>query len=777
MIRIPSFIVQSFLKSGLLFLFTLFFSTIMAQISHGGIPFPLSAGISARSVVPSSSFFVEMPSFDKETAVRGALESRTSFKSLKFAYKFDVHLRPDNSGVVFTYAGMEVWRVGIRSRGAHSINLLFSKFQLPEGAKLFVYNSDQSEILGSYTHENNSDLNMLPVQPIEGEEVIVEYQVPLHAENKGEIEIGDVNHDFLGIFRAKEPRDPENEGIWNCYLPDLVCYPENIEAGSGVVALIINGTTYCTGALVNNTAQNGIPYLLTATHCLNNDYDFQQNDPNNRWQNYGTKDSWKYDDVSGSIIGFFNYQSPLCGTNIRGPLQMTMASTDSVLISERHDISLLKFKQMPPAEFQPYYLGWNANSNAGSNQSGSFHGIHHPNGGIKKVAIEEDGLLLGSANLSSSKYNFEPNSFWIVRNWDVAITQPGSSGSPLLDKDKRIVGTLTGGRSDCDTSGPDIYASLYKLWEVDSSINNPNPIHYYLDPENLGTTQLNGYNPYENEPYTRSQNFGIDEKAVVTYHQSVPLFGTNNTFGYTEFAEEFQAKENLSLQGVFLSSPAINSFQNMNIRIRVYTGKNGPERLIYELPYNYNFRYYSNQSFYETGRDMRHSLENYIKFSYPVPVSNSFYISYLDAGGVPGGFSIFNAEPRKIGSDKISTAWMKNSTGWVRSSENIENPINTSFLIVPYVVGEGNVIVEPDIIDTDLKVYYSKEVQRVFIESNIDLLEWEIFYTSGIKIHQESADVSINRTSYPASHLPKGVYIVRVRTVDGKEATKKVLVI
>lgn len=210
------------------------------------------------------------------------------------------------------------------------------EIQTSRGASVFVYNSDQTEILGSFTEENNSELNLLPIQPIGGEELIVEYQEPLDASFPGEIEIGEVNHDFRGIFRATEPRDPTQK----CH-PNIVCYPEDILPGSGVVGLIINGTTYCTGSLTNNTGEDGTPYLLTATHCLNNDYDarFLANR--------------KYDMIAGTIVAFFHYQSPLCSTDIRGPLQMTLASADSVLISERHDISLLQFKQPPPAAYQP----------------------------------------------------------------------------------------------------------------------------------------------------------------------------------------------------------------------------------------------------------------------------------------------------------------------------------------------------------------------------------------------------------------------------------------
>ena len=78
---------------------------------------------------------------------------------------------------------------------------------------------------------------------------------------------------------------------------------------------------------------------------------------------------------------------------------------------------------------------------------------------------------------------------------------------------------------------------------------------------------------------------------------------------------------------------------------------------------------------------MRYNVENYVKFPDPVEVSGKFYISYSDANQMPNGFSLLNVKPRKIGSGVPSTAWMKNATGWVKSSENIDHPVNTSLLI------------------------------------------------------------------------------------------------
>src|SRR5690554_4981831 len=198
-----------------------------------------------------------------------------------------------------------------------------------------------------------------------------------------------------------------------------------------------------------------------------------------------------------------------------------------------------------------------------------------------------------------------------------------------------------------------------------------------------------------NAPYTRNQNFREDETAVTTLFQSVPMFATNNTYGYSEFAEEYYAKDLTQLEGVFISSPATNGILNMDIRIRVYSGEGKPERLLYEQPYDYSYPYFNNTDFPVTTRDMRHKVENYVAFDNPVSVSGAFYISYYDAKGVPSGFSVFNTEPRKIGSGMVATAWMKNGTGWVKSSENIENPINTSLLIAPYLIGNKSTSVDP----------------------------------------------------------------------------------
>ncbi len=728
-----------------------------AQISYGGQPLPLDISTKTRSISPSQIPFAEMSPVNNQSLQWRSAQDNDDFKSLEFAHKFFVNLRPDNSGINFiTNDNIKVWRVGIRSSKAYSINILFSKFNLPEGAKLFVYNSDQTEVLGSYTHMNNSNINILPVQPIAGDEIIVEYQEPLDASFTGEIEIGEVNHDFVGILRSTEPRDP----VQDCH-PNLVCYPEDIEAGSGVVAIIINGSTYCTASLINNTESDGTPYLITATHCLNNNY--STSFLNNR----------RYDLVAGNIVAFFGYQSPICDTDIRGNVQMSLASLDSVFVSERHDVSLLRFKQKPPVEYQPYYLGWNASN---SNNQTPYHGIHHPNGGVKKVAIENDAISIGSFG-TQPPYNMEPNAHWAVRAWDVAATEDGSSGSPLLDNKKRIVGTLTGGESYCSVKKTDLYASLNKVWDYTDETITLRSLQSILDPENSGVQTIDGYNPYADKPYTKSSNYVTSDEVTQSYHKSVPLFATNNTYGYQEFAEEFYSKSGTQLQGVFITSPATDNTQKLNVRIRVYDDNDGlPGHPIHEQKLSYLFKYYENGDFHETGRNMKYNVENYLRFTEPISVSGKFYIAYSESNNISDGYSVMNVKPRKTGASHPTTSWIKDPTGWVKSSEIIESPINTSLMIAPYIKGTGldaNPNIKPS--STEIKAYFNRETNRIYIESNKDLTSWSVYHSSGQILFKGIAENSINRVAVTLNNIVTGVYLVEAEA-DGKTETIKVIV-
>lgn len=126
----------------IVFLLTMlsFQGNLKAQVSHGGRPLPLSL---MRST--NGQMFKEMPPFDVQEELRIDSLNESDLRSgFRFAYKFITDYNRYNSGVTFTGPdGTRVWRLGIYSPGALSINVLFTEYELPEGAQLFLYNEDQ----------------------------------------------------------------------------------------------------------------------------------------------------------------------------------------------------------------------------------------------------------------------------------------------------------------------------------------------------------------------------------------------------------------------------------------------------------------------------------------------------------------------------------------------------------------------------------------------------------------------------------------------------------
>ena len=112
--------------------------------------------------------------------------------------------------------------------------------------------------------------------------------------------------------------------------------------------------------------------------------------------------------------------------------------------------------------------------------------IHHPMGDLKKVAIESDDITTHSFMTTL----FKERSHWRVYRWDLGISEGGSSGSPLFDSDNRIVGALSGGQSECSTTGPDSFYELLKPWSQPKE--DGLYLAQWLDPLNSDAVVLDG---------------------------------------------------------------------------------------------------------------------------------------------------------------------------------------------------------------------------------------------------------------------------------------------
>ena len=117
-------------------------------------------------------------------------------------------------------------------------------------------------------------------------------------------------------------------------------------------------------------------------------------------------------------------------------------------------------------------------------------GIHHPKGDIMKACRSKDLPLL--ANKFKVGNIPDPIDLWVVQQWELGVTEKGSSGSALFDPNGRIIGALSGGSADCNgliyNGNPDYYGRFDTSWDFgdtdDSRLSN------WLDPINSGIETL-----------------------------------------------------------------------------------------------------------------------------------------------------------------------------------------------------------------------------------------------------------------------------------------------
>ena len=650
----------------ILFFFFCHCSTFFAQVSHGGSPLFLENSLFRNS---NGLNFVEMPAFDLDSVLQAdELNKQNMRGSYQFAHKFYTRIEKGLQGnIQIMPDGTKVWQIGIHSKGAFSINLLFTKYHLPEGGKLFIYNADRSHVIGSFDHRNNSEEKILPIRPIAGDSIIIEYSEPANAAFEGELVIGEVNHDYRDILRLgnDEPKgDPANS---SCMI-DVVCDAADADDTiiRSTVLLVINGNTACSGSLINNTANDEKPYLLTAVHCLNPDIEKGL-----------FKDMNHYIARAGTIVTFFNYNRPACGTTIRGTEEMSVAASDVKVIIEKKDIALLELREKPPVHYNAYYAGWNVSSQA---NNPPYTNLHHPQWSVKKYGVANKNLTL----LSNFINPFDANTHWKVDGWDVGSTDFGSSGSPLFDRNNQIVGLLTTGESYCSggnsNNAPDYFAALYAGWE---QADPTNQLKTYLDPNNTGKQQQEGYDPNVSNPLVRISNANYNHgDELVTYQLNAPYSGLvfgKSSLNTTEFAEEFNLDKTSEVLGIYLMIPPMPFPYTSGVEIEIYSGTSSPETLLASKPFIPQYLNY-NGNFNPTNKNTSSPTETFVLFDNPVNVQKKFFVAYKLNTDNP--FSVYNTE---FSSQKANAAWLKHESQWVRATEYAPFPCTTSLALQPLI--------------------------------------------------------------------------------------------
>ena len=437
-------------------------SNLFSQISQGGTPISFRLDGLNKAVEIKN-----IPAPDMEQIIMEDMENDGMGKAYRIGVLLPVNLNPTNSGTWETLDnGDMLWRLQIDMKGCEASNLYFDHFFLPQGARLFVYSPSKTFTIGAFTEFNNHESGLMATESVPGGSQILELYLPAEHTLNFELNISEVGYNYRSTGYGKEKDDLTC--MVNVKCPPASSWQTQVNGAAKIE--IKNGANnfLCSGSLVNNTLNSCEPYFLLADHCA---YYGGYATPANHTQ-------W---------IFRFNYQAASCtgttSSTTKTSVGCTMKAHDTYgQTNSGSDFYLVLLNNAIPSTYQVYYNGWNKSGIAAS----SGASIHHPGGVIKKFSIFSTPLVNNSTHWKVTWAN-QPG-------YGHSVTAGGSSGSPIFDQNKLIVGTLTGGWSYCSApNDADVYGKFSYHW-ASNGTTNAKQLKPWLDPINSNPTTQAGVN-------------------------------------------------------------------------------------------------------------------------------------------------------------------------------------------------------------------------------------------------------------------------------------------
>ena len=354
--------------------------------------------------------------------------------------------------------GLRRWRLQIESPGAVSLNLGFGRYRLPEGATLRLFDANGALAMREFSAADNEAHGQLWTPIVAGNVLMLELRVPAAKAREVDLELSSINHGYRDFAQSAH----DKSGACNI---DVVCPQGDAwrEPIRSVVALHYAGAINCSGAIVNNTAQDLKGYLLTANHC-----------------GIGSGNA-------ATLVAYFNFENATCRSDAtsggagNGPL--TDFNSGAVLRATRaqSDFTLLELDDPIDPAFDVHWAGFDARDQA----TASAVAIHHPSGDEKRISFENQATSITSYNQNAVPGD---GTHLRITDWDLGTTEPGSSGSPLFSPEQRIVGQLHGGGAACGNDASDWYGRLATSWATGST--SATRLRDWLDPVGGGANRV-----------------------------------------------------------------------------------------------------------------------------------------------------------------------------------------------------------------------------------------------------------------------------------------------
>jgi hypothetical protein len=454
-------------------------TSLFSQLSQGGVPPSWALANKSALNTPRTLQLSTQPDWDF-VAWEDA-QAATLHKPRRFGVFVPCDISTTNAGTWATLPdGSRLWQVRIASPGAQAVQPLFEAFHLPAGAELFAH-TPSGHLAGAFTSRNHTRSGAFAIAPLPSDELTLELRLPAGTTDEPRLHVYSLIHCYRDFDRTrKDFADIGTAGPCNvnaaCTEGDNWAPQRDAVVGIGLILPLL-GASWCTGTLVNTTAQNYAPYVLTAHHCGLHPF-------NGTLAPDSLLDQWTF---------YFDFSAPGCtySGNPSSIPNQTIVGCSALAHSNDNggdngsDFLLLQLNNDIPAAFTPYWAGWNAQDAPAA----SGVGLHHPAGDLMKIST------FGTAP-QHEQWGTLDSSHWIVQ-WvstpnGHGITEGGSSGSAIFDQNGRIVGTLTGGLSGCDVDEKtDEYGKVAYHWNRNGT-QPDRRLHHWLDPTNSGALTQNG---------------------------------------------------------------------------------------------------------------------------------------------------------------------------------------------------------------------------------------------------------------------------------------------
>ena len=241
----------------------------------------------------------------------------------------------------------------IKSSGASGIGVHFRNFALAGGEEVYVYGpAADSIVFGPYTNKGPWGAANFGLALSLGTRSLSSSTREL-MKREG-FEIFEISHIFAELDWRLLFDQPD---VLNCEV-DASCSGDTQKNAVGRILYNDNGTFVCTGTLLNNVAQDHVPYFLTANHCVSTQA------------------------VAQTVEVFWFYQTTSCNSGVLRNWVHSPPGANLLATQPSNDFSLLRLQNNAPAG--AVFSGWTLACNQ---QALAFSGFTIPMGMSRQPSL------------------------------------------------------------------------------------------------------------------------------------------------------------------------------------------------------------------------------------------------------------------------------------------------------------------------------------------------------------------------------------------------------